>query len=74
VAVARALANGPKALLADEPTASLDAKGTTAVLEAFGLAQTSYHASIVLASHDPDIKGFAATTYHLDGGTLSPVV
>src|SRR5213596_43251 len=60
VAVARALANGPKALLADEPTASLDAKGTAAVLEAFALAQTSYHASIVLASHDPGVRAVPA--------------
>ncbi|HYS74113.1 MAG TPA: ABC transporter ATP-binding protein [Thermoplasmata archaeon] len=71
VAVARALANGPKALLADEPTASLDAKGTAAVLEAFALAQTSYHASIVLASHDPGVRAVPAATYRLESGILS---
>ncbi len=71
VAVARALANGPKALLADEPTASLDAKGTAAVLAAFALAQTSYHASIVLASHDPGVRAVPAATYRLESGILS---
>ena len=71
VAVARALANGPKALLADESTASLDAKGTAAVLEAFALAQTSYHASIVLASHDPEVRAVPAATYRLESGILS---
>src|SRR6266571_8673067 len=71
VAVARALANGPRALLADEPTASLDAKGTAAVLEAFALAQTSYHASIVLASHDPGVRAVPASRYRLEAGILS---
>ena len=73
VAVARALANGPKVILADEPTAALDVKGTTAVLAAFELARTSYHAALVVATHDADVKGFGATLYRLDGGTLTSV-
>jgi len=73
VAVARALANGPKVILADEPTAALDSKGTTAVLAAFELARTSYHAALVVATHDADAKGFGAASYRLDGGTLKPV-
>ena len=73
VAVARALANGPKVILADEPTAALDAKGTTAVLAAFELARKSYHAALVVATHDADVKGFGATSYRLDAGTLTPV-
>src|SRR5439155_627416 len=52
VAVARALANGPKVILADEPTASLDAKGTTAVLDAFQLARSSYRTAVVVATND----------------------
>jgi len=70
VAVARALANGPKVLLADEPTASLDAKGTTAVLEAFERARSSFGAAIVMASHDEQVKSVPATRYALEEGVL----
>src|SRR5467141_1812215 len=68
VAVARALANGPKVLLADEPTAALDTKGTAAVLDAFQLARTSYRAALVVATHDAEVKGLAALSYRLDEG------
>ena len=71
VAVARALANGPKVILADEPTASLDAKGTTAVLEAFQLARSSYRTAVVVATHEADVKGFGATSYRLEAGALA---
>src|SRR5213592_4039440 len=71
VAVARALANGPKVILADEPTASLDAKGTAAVVEAFELARTSFGAALVVATHDPDVAGIAPTRYRLDAGALA---
>ncbi len=70
VAVARALANGPKVLLADEPTAALDAKGTAAVLEAFELARADFGAALVVATHDEDVRTMKATAYGLDGGTL----
>ena len=73
VAVARALANGPKVILADEPTAALDANGTTAVLDAFSLARTSYQAALVVATHDADVKGFGAKSYRLDAGSLTAV-
>lgn len=70
VAVARALANGPKVLLADEPTASLDAKGTAAVLEAFALARSSFGAAEVVAAHDDEVRALASTEYVLADGVL----
>lgn len=72
VAVARALANGPKVLLADEPTASLDAKGTDAVLDAFERARMSFGAAIVLATHDDEVRSLPATRYALEEGRLRP--
>src|SRR5256712_1197921 len=66
VAVARSLANGPKVLLADEPTAALDAKGTTAVIEAFELARTAFGAALIVATPDADAPGIAATSYRSD--------
>lgn len=72
VAVARALANGPKVLLADEPTAALDALGTAAVLDAFARARTSFGAAIVFATHDAYAPAIPATRYVLEAGTLRP--
>lgn len=71
VAVARALANGPKILLADEPTASLDSKGTAAVLEAFHLARTGFGAAEVVAAHDSEVRSLAGVEYVLQEGRLA---
>jgi ABC-type lipoprotein export system ATPase subunit len=72
VAVARALANGPKVLLADEPTASLDAKGTAAVLDALRLARTRFGTAEIIATHDPEVQAVATSQYVLDQGVLRP--
>jgi predicted ABC-type transport system involved in lysophospholipase L1 biosynthesis ATPase subunit len=72
VAIARALANGPRVLLADEPTGNLDsATGEEIVallrrLNAEGL-------TVVLITHDPAIAGAAPRLVRLrDGRLLGP--
>jgi putative ABC transport system ATP-binding protein len=54
VALARALALRPKLIVADEPTAELDAKGRALVLSRLiGAARSG--AAAVIATHDPDV-------------------
>ena len=55
VAVARALANRPKLVLADEPTGALDPRNAQAVLELIRKLCTEVGAGLLLVSHDPQI-------------------
>lgn len=52
VAVARALVNRPRLVLADEPTASLDARHAAATLELLRTACAEEGAALLLVSHD----------------------
>jgi putative ABC transport system ATP-binding protein len=55
VAVARALANRPKLVLADEPTGALDARSAQQVLELIRSLSHEVGASLLLVSHDLNI-------------------
>ncbi len=55
VAVARALANRPKLVLADEPTGALDAANAQQVLDLIRALSSEVNASLLLVSHDPHI-------------------
>jgi putative ABC transport system ATP-binding protein len=57
VAVARALANRPKLVLADEPTGNLDSKNSTLALKLIREACTENKAALLLVSHDPAVLG-----------------
>ena len=55
VAVARALANRPKLVLADEPTGALDVRNAQQVLELIRKLCSEVGASLLLVTHDPAI-------------------
>jgi putative ABC transport system ATP-binding protein len=70
VAVARSLANDPKILLADEPTANLDKESAAEVLELFKEINTQ-GVSLIVITHDPHVSEQFKHTVRLDGGKLS---
>jgi putative ABC transport system ATP-binding protein len=57
VAVARALANQPKLVLADEPTGNLDRKNSRAALALIRETCRENGAALLLVSHDPEVLG-----------------
>ncbi len=57
VAVARALANHPQLVLADEPTGNLDANNASEALKLIREACTENGAALLLVSHDRDVLG-----------------
>jgi len=67
VAVARALINKPRLVLADEPTGSLDGASATAVMDAL-LGATD--AAVLVVTHDPDVAARAGRTVRMRDGKL----
>jgi len=59
VAVARALANDPRVLLADEPTGSLDTEAVGQLLALFERLRAERGLTIVLVTHDDTVASFA---------------
>ena len=70
VAVARALVNSPRLLLADEPTASLDEQSAAELLALFAQLRARRGTTIVLVSHDPLAAAHATTVLTLHDGRL----
>lgn len=67
VAVARALINNPKIILADEPTGNLDPHTAEEVFELFLDHAEKFGAAIVMVSHNLELASKMHKTYKLDG-------
>jgi putative ABC transport system ATP-binding protein len=68
-AIARALANDPSILLADEPTGNLDSATAAAVLELFADLNTEGR-TIVVVTHERDIRSIAGRQVTLQDGRV----
>lgn len=70
-AIARALANDPPLLVADEPTGNLDSQTADAVLDLFTELVASGK-TVVLVTHERDVRRFATRIILLNDGRLVP--
>jgi putative ABC transport system ATP-binding protein len=70
VMIARALSTGPRLLLADEPTGSLDTQRGREVLELLRGLCHERQVAVVLVSHDPMAADYADRVFGLQDGRL----
>jgi len=70
-ALARAMLNQPKLILADEPTGNLDEDNAHHVLQA--LAEfASAGGAVLLVTHDEKVTQYSHRTVHIDQGRICP--
>ncbi len=73
VAVARALANAPAVLLADEPTGNLDVGTSTLVFDELLRAVRLHGVAALIATHNPDLAARMDRRVTLAGGRIVEV-
>jgi len=71
VAVARALANRPGLLLADEPTGELDSANATAILDLLERVRRDRDATLVLVTHNPSVAARAGRHLAMSDGAIA---
>ena len=69
-AIARAIVHEPALILADEPTANLDAKNSHQIMEIMLRLNSDLKSSFVFATHDEKIMGYLKRIIHLEDGKI----
>jgi lipoprotein-releasing system ATP-binding protein len=70
VAVARALINRPKCVLADEPTGNLDSKTAEQVYQLMMELNQELNVSFLVVTHDPVLAAKMQTVLHMEDGRV----
>lgn len=70
VAIARALVNNPKIIIADEPTGNLDSASSRLVMELLGEIHKSGN-TVIMVTHNPELTRYASRVLYMhDGGIV----
>jgi len=70
-AIARALINRPRLILADEPTGNLDTRTSQEIMGLLRQLNADGGITVVLVTHDPDIAAHAMRLVHLVDGQVA---
>lgn len=70
IAIARALINNPKMILADEPTGNLDTKTSQEIIEIFRKMNKENNQTILMVTHNLEITKLADRVFKIKDGEL----
>ena len=70
-AIARAIVHQPDLVLADEPTANLDAENSHHIMKILTKLNKEISTSFVFATHDEKIMGYLKRIIHLEDGMIN---
>jgi putative ABC transport system ATP-binding protein len=70
VAIARAMVKSPEIVLADEPTANLDAENSHHILQTMVKLNSSFKSTFIFASHDEKVIGYLRRKITLNDGKV----
>ena len=71
VTIARALANQPKLILADEPTGNLDSTNGKMIFDLLHDLSRTENTTVIVVTHDLEIAGKTDKTFKLADGKLT---
>ncbi len=71
VAIARAIVAEPSAILADEPTAALDAANGRAIMALLARIAKERNRAVLVVTHDARLLAFADRTIHIEDGAIT---
>lgn len=70
VAIARAMVKRPEIVLADEPTANLDAANAHAILKTMKKLNEELNTTFLFSTHDEKVMGYLNRMIHLEDGKV----
>jgi putative ABC transport system ATP-binding protein len=71
VAIARAMVKRPQILLADEPTANLDAKNAHAIIQTMEKLNEELDTTFLFSTHDEKVMSYMKRMIHLEDGKVA---